>query len=299
MIDLTMVMAFGGVTSFILLLWYLFGDSPSRVEKRLASVSGQQSSMKGTLQRSTLPRIGAMVMPENMTRREMLNRRVIQAGLYHKHSLGLVLGIKLLLMVCPIGIGIGLSGLGFLTLNEAVGFGAFIGLAGTLIPVIGLNYLKSKRQKKIRRSLPDALDVIVICLEGGLSLPASFDRVACELRTAHPMLADEMAILKREIQLGNTTGEALKKFANRFDIEELRSMASVVTQAEKYGASVTKALRVHADTLRLKRHQNAEAMAQKAPVKLVFPTVLFIFPALYIVMMAPAFMTVFDALGDF
>ena len=137
--------------------------------------------------------------------------------------------------------------------------------------------------------------MIVICLEGGLSLPASFDRVASELRTAHPMLADEMAILKREIQLGNTTGEALKKFANRFDIEELRSMASVVTQAEKYGASVTKALRVHADTLRLKRHQNAEAMAQEAPVKLVFPTVLFIFPALYIVMMTPAFMTVFEA----
>ncbi len=263
MIDLTMISAFGAVTSFVLLLWYMFGDTPSRVEQRLASLSGQPSTIAGTLQQKTLPRIGAAFMPDSETRRNKLNDRVRQAGMYRKHALGLVLGVKLLLMVCPIAIGIALSSLGFLTTVEAVAYGCLIGLTGTYIPSLGLGYLKSKRQRKIRRSMPDALDVIVICLEGGLSLPASFDRVASELRTAHPMLADEMAILKREIQLGNTTGEALKKFANRFDIEELRSMASVVTQAEKYGASVTKALRVHADTLRLKRYQNAEAMAQK------------------------------------
>ena len=131
MIDLTMIAAFGGVTSFVLLLWYLFGDTPSRVEHRLASLSGQQSTLGGTLQQSTLPRIGAVFMPDNDIASRQIERSVVQAGLYSKHSLGLVLGIKLLLMVCPIAIGIGLSGLGLLTTIEAVAYGCFVGLAGT------------------------------------------------------------------------------------------------------------------------------------------------------------------------
>jgi tight adherence protein C len=146
--------------------------------------------------------------------------------------------------------------------------------------------------------MPDALDVIVVCVEGGLSLPASFARVSAELREAHPLLADEMSILQREVQLGRTTGEALREFADRFDVDELRSLASVVTQAERFGASIVNALRVHADTLRVKRHQNAEAMAQKAPVKLIFPTVLMIFPALYIVLMGPAAVQLLEMLEN-
>lgn len=298
-IDVTIIAAFFGVVSFVLLLWYVFGDRPTRVDSRLASMGGQQASLGETLQQSTLPKIGAAFMPDKEANRDKLNNRMLQAGLYRKHSLGFFLGLRLLMLVCPVAIGLTLNAVGLLPFAEAVAYGAFAGLAGTLLPALWLGHRKTKRQRLIRRSLPDALDVIVICLEGGLSLPASFDRVASELRTAHPLLADEMSILKREIQLGSTTGEALKKLANRFDIEELRSMASVVSQAELYGASVTKALRVHADTLRLKRHQHAEAEAQKAPVKLVFPTVLCIFPALYIVMMTPAFMTVFDALDVF
>jgi len=108
-----------------------------------------------------------------------------------------------------------------------------------------------------------------------------------------------MAIVQREVQLGRTTGEALKDFANRFDAEELRSLASVVAQSERFGASVVKAMRVHADTLRLKRYQWAEAQAQKAPLKLIFPTVLLIFPALYIVLMGPAGVRVMEMLDRF
>jgi tight adherence protein C len=144
--------------------------------------------------------------------------------------------------------------------------------------------------------MPDALDVIVVCLEGGLSLPGSIHRVSTELRTAHRTLAAEMTIVQREIQLGRSTGEALQRFANRFDVEELRSLASVILQAERFGASVIKALKVHADSLRLKRRQKAEEMAQKASVKLVFPTVLFIFPSLFVVLVGPA---VFDIIGMF
>src|ERR1051326_2623328 len=115
--------------------------------------------------------------------------------------------------------------------------------------------MKKKRQANFRRALPDALDVLGICLEGGLSLPASLKRISSELRMVHPVLAAELAIVQREVQLGRTSGEALRKMGERTDLEELRSLASVILQSEKFGASLVKSLRVHADTLRVKRQQ--------------------------------------------
>src|SRR5207247_8393608 len=109
--------------------------------------------------------------------------------------------------------------------------------------------------------------------EGGLSLPAALQRVASELQAAHPLLAGELAIVQRQVQLGQSTGEALRQFANRADLEEIRGLASVIMQAERFGASLVKALQVHADMLRNKRIQYAEEMAQKAAIKILFPTV--------------------------
>jgi tight adherence protein C len=148
----------------------------------------------------------------------------------------------------------------------------------------------------MRRALPDALDLLVICVEAGLSLPAALVRITKELRSAYPMLALEMMIVHREIQLGHTTGEALKRFGDRFDLEEVRSLASVIRQAERFGASIVNAIRVHAETLRHLRLEQARERAQKATVKLLFPTVLCIFPAMFVVILGPA---VFDILELF
>ncbi len=119
-------------------------------------------------------------------------------------------------------------------------------------------------------------------------MPAAFARVSDELQAAYPMLATEMLILRKEMELGRSTGEAFHDFADRFDAEELRSMAALISQAERFGASLVRTLRIQADSLRLKRHQYAETQAEKAPLKLIFPTVACIFPALYIVLMGPA-----------
>jgi tight adherence protein C len=135
-------------------------------------------------------------------------------------------------------------------------------------------------------------------VEAGLSLPSALVRVSSELRTAHPMLAAEMTIVHREVQLGNSTGMSLRNFADRFDLEEVRSMASVILQAEKFGASIVNALRVHADALRRKRFQQAQERAQKATVKLLFPTVLFIFPAIFFVILGPAAFDIMEVLQD-
>src|SRR5262249_32991220 len=172
--------------------------------------------------------------------------------------------------------------------------GALLGAFGMIGPSLWLDKRKAARQTAFRRALPDALDVMVICLEGGLSLPGAIRRVGGELRTAHPMLAAELNIVQREIQLGRSPGEALQHFATRCDLEEVRGLASVIAQAERFGASIVKALRVHAETLRVKRLQYAEEMAQKAATKLLIPTILCIFPCVFVVVMSPAVIQLMD-----
>ncbi|HUS39536.1 MAG: type II secretion system F family protein [Pirellulales bacterium] len=297
--DITiMISAFAVVASLIVLVSMVLGASEGTSDvAAVATTAGGRVDDRAT--NRSLPKMGSILMPKNESRMSRLKARMLQAGLYKRHSTAIYLGVKFVMMVSPMFVGFILSTVGFVTLRQGLAFGAIVGLVGTVAPSFWLDYEKSKRQKTIRRAMPDALDVIVVCLEGGLSLPASLARVATELHQAHPLLANEMAIVQREVQLGRTTGEALKDFANRFDAEELRSLASVVAQSERFGASVVKAMRVHADTLRLKRYQWAEAQAQKAPLKLIFPTVLLIFPALYIVLMGPAGVRVMEMLDRF
>jgi tight adherence protein C len=157
-----------------------------------------------------------------------------------------------------------------------------------IAPGLWLDYRKNSRQVSLRRGLPDALDMLVLCVEGGVSLTAGLQRVIAELHAAHPLLAAEMDLVQREMLLGVSAGEGLQKLAARADLEEMRNLASVIIQSERYGTSIVKALRIHADTLRQQRQQRAEEMAQKAAVKILFPTLLCIFPAIFIVILGPA-----------
>ena len=188
----------------------------------------------------------------------------------------------------------GLVGLVPVTLGVLVG--TVFSTVGMIGPSFWLDSRKAARQLEFRRALPDVLDVIVICLEGGLSLSGALRYVAEDLRTAHPLMADELNIAQREVQLGLSPGESLRKLAERTDLEEIRSLASVIIQADRLGASLIKSLRTHADTLRLKRRQHAEEMAQKAGTKILFPTILFIFPALFVVILAPGLIQIMEML---
>jgi tight adherence protein C len=137
---------------------------------------------------------------------------------------------------------------------------------------------------------------LVVCLQGGLSVMASLSRVANELAVAHPMLAIEIKIAERQMQMGQTAGEAIRGIADRFDMEDLRAMSSVIKQAERIGASVAMALEAFAENLRLKRSQRAEELAHKAAVKMLIPTVLCIFPAIFVVILGPAAIQVYNTL---
>ena len=247
---------------------------------------------------TALPKLGTALMPSNEGERTFLQTRLIHAGLYGRQTLPIFLGVKLLLIVGPVAAGLTLGLSGLVPIESAVLFSGCLGVAGMIGPGFWLDHRKAKRQQNLRRALPDALDLLVICLEGGLSLPAALRRVGSELSTVHPLLAHELRIVEREIQLGSSTGESLQKLGVRTDLEEIRSMASVITQAERFGASLVKSLRVHAETLRTKRQQCAEEMAAKAAVKVLFPTLLFIFPAIFVVIMGPAAFQIMEQLGE-
>lgn len=145
--------------------------------------------------------------------------------------------------------------------------------------------------------MPDALDLIIVCMDGGLSLPAALNRVTGELRTAHPILSFELNLVQREIQFGHPVGDALRNFGVRCDLDDVRNLAAAVKNAEKFGASMIKTLRTFAETLRLKRQQYAEEMAQKAGTKILFPTLVFIFPAIFLIILGPAAIQLMQTLG--
>lgn len=272
---------------------YFQNQHPLRGEpaqRRSASADVQNAPSRRSQQRVPEPPRGDP--------KSSLRERLVQAGLYKKNSNSFFYFLQFVFGVIPCGVGFFSYTLGLLTIQQAAFMAAITGIAGVVAPGLWLDYCKSTRQTKLRRALPDALDVITVCVEAGLSFNSAIIHVGKELVTAHPMLAMEMMIVHREIQMGNSTGEALKNFAARFDVEELRSLASVVEQSERFGASISAALKVYAESLRVKRMQMAQTRAQKAAVKLLFPTVICIFPALLVVILGPAAFEIFEMLQN-
>ncbi len=250
---------------------------------------GPEISGVGDLARSTLPRLGTLLVAKEEHRVANLRDRLVQAGFYRRNALRAFMGAKLMLMmVLPILFGLVPYLLGWLGLQRGLLFSVVGSALGMLAPNLWLATAVRRRQSALRNALPDALDMLVLCVEGGLSLTAATQRVTAELQVVHPLLGVEMNLFQREIQLGLSAGEAFRKLGERCGLDEVRELASVILQSERYGASVVKALRTHADSWRLERQQRAEEMAQKAAVKILFPTLLFIFPAIFIVLLGPA-----------
>lgn len=293
--------AFVMVSSLVLLVSLLVGGRRTRLDSRLRDLSGQggpamDTITLGKIASTTLPRMGTPFIPTDEGERTKLQTRLIHAGLYRRQAMVVFLGVKVLL-IAPAFLCVAASLMGVVTLWQGLIIGLCLGISGLIGPSFWLDRMKRKRQSNFRRALPDALDVLVICLEGGLSLSAGLRRVSTELRTAHPELASELAIVQREVQLGLTSGEALKKMGERSDLEEVRSLASVILQSERLGASLVKALRVHSESLRLKRYQRAEEKAAVAATKVLFPTLLFILPAVFVVVLGPAAFRLIEMLG--
>ena len=229
-----------------------------------------------------LKRLGAAA-PKSPSEMTKLQRRLVSAG-YRSHEaivffFGIRVGLALLLFVffaSPL-------------LHRPTLLGGLIASAfGYLLPSMVLARLAKRRQHRIRLGLPDALDLLVVSVEAGLGLDQAIQRVGDELGFAHPDLSDELRLINLELRAGKGRAEALHNLAERTDVDDVSSLVAMLIQTDKFGTSVAQSLRVHSDTVRTKRRQRAEEAAAKTGVKMVFPLVFCIFPAIWVVTIGPA-----------
>lgn len=163
--------------------------------------------------------------------------------------------------------------------------------AGFFLPGLWLERQLNIRRREIENGLPDALDLLVVCIEAGSGLDQALMKTSEEIAFTYPALGDELRLLTSEIRAGKTRMEAFKALASRTKVDDVRALVAMLIQTDRFGTSIGQALRTHADTARTKRRQRAEESAQKIGVKLVFPLVLFFFPAFYVVVLGPAIVT--------
>lgn len=171
-----------------------------------------------------------------------------------------------------------------------------LAIVGFYVPTIFIAIRQSQRHAEILSALPDALDLMVVCVEAGLGLGAALQRVGQEIRLASPGLSEELSLVNQEMQTGVSRIDALRNLAERTGVEDIFSLVAMLIQTDKLGTSIAMSLRAHADSMRTRRRQRAEQLARKASIKLAFPLVLLIFPALLVVILGPAGIQILKAL---
>jgi tight adherence protein C len=232
------------------------------------------------------------VLPKSPQEVSVAEKRLIRAGFREEGHVRLLYGAKVLtpLFLCVL---VPISGVTH-QLNPFYAYVLALGL-GYLAPDFWLGRRMKQRQTNIRLGLPDSLDLMVVCIEAGLSLDQAVSRTADEMQASQPELSDELRLVILEQRAGRPRLDAWRNFAERVDLEVVRTLVSSIVQADQFGTSIAKTLRVYADGLRTRRRQQVEEMAAKTAVKLVFPLVFFIFPALFVVALGPSILAIQDS----
>jgi tight adherence protein C len=270
-------------------LYYALASGESGIVRRLsrlAAAPGEErpdafAEEQKERARDVLASIGKLVPGGAQSRSVLMMTR---AGYRSPTAILVVRGLKVVLPIALLG-AVYFSG--FYESNPLLILGGAV-LAGILLPEIWILWRVSVRQDRLRRGLPDALDLLVICVEAGLGLDQALLRVTQELKVVHPELSDELQLVNMEMRVGKSRIDALRDLARRTGVEDVKSLVAMLAQTERFGTSIASSLRVHSDDLRTRRRQRAEEMSAKTSVKMVPVLVLFIFPALMVVILGPA-----------
>ena len=283
------LLAFLFATLIVMGAAYVFAPAgPSTIERRLGELTGaaarpvdpntgyERAVVDGLKRLSRF----APKSPSEMTK---LQQRLVVAGFRNREAILIFLGIR---------IGFALLTFALLATPILVRPNMFVALGGCgfgyLLPSMVLGRLAKRRQHRILLGLPDVLDLLVVSVEAGLGLDQAIQRVGDELAFAHPDLSGELRLINLELRAGKARTEALRNLADRTQVDDLSSLVAMLVQTDKFGTSVAQSLRVHSETLRTKRRQRAEEAAAKTGVKMVFPLVFCIFPAIWVVTIGPA-----------
>ncbi len=303
---LILLSAFTAASLLVVAAYYLFSSQPRQLAERLEEVSRQAGGtmtapavavpFTEVLQRIIRP-FGRVIAPGPKAT-VMLKRRLQQAGIYGEHAtVNYSAGRFILAVGMPF---VALTGLQFAGANALRFFFFFpvLALLGFGFPGMWLSSKINRRKLLIRNGLADACDLMVSCVEAGLSLNAALIRVSNELNFAHPDIAKEFSVTSLEIRAGNSREDGLRHLGERTGVKDLKSFAAMLIQTDKFGTSIARALRVFSDTLRTKRRQRAEEAAAKTTIKLVFPLVFFIFPAILLLILGPGVIRLMESFAN-
>ncbi len=283
------------LTAGSLTYWWLARNAPEQRRLRAFAQPGGSGVVIGGPTALTetpdpvLQRLSRLVpkSPKDMTR---IQRRLARAG--HPHPSA---AVYYALAEVTLPVVLGLSTIVLFGMRGGLLLAVFLAILGYLAPGLWVERQTRLRQKAIRNGLPDALDLLTVCVEAGSGLDQALAKTSNELHHVHPALADELQTINTEIRAGKPRMEALKNFAQRTGVPDVQTLVSMLTQTDRFGTSVADALRVQSDTSRTKRRQDAEERAGKVGVKLVFPLALCLFPALYVVCFGPVVVKVYRA----
>ena len=246
----------------------------------------------------TLRALGHLIKPKNGEDLSHLRKMFLKAGYRNENSPIVFFGVKVFLtaLLPFLFFMVKLSFLRTLPSLTAMLIAIFSALMGFYAPNLWLRLKVDTRKEKILLGLPDALDLMVVCAEAGVGLDSAIHRVGEEMKLTNKPLSEEFKLMNLELRAGKQRRDALKNLALRTDLDDVKSLVTLLVQTERFGTSIAQALRVHSDSMRTKRFQRAEEVAVKLPVKLLFPLIFFIFPSLFVAVLGPAALRVYRTL---
>ncbi len=305
--ELIIAVGFFGVISG-LVYFVLASRSPvadEAIQRRLDSI-GVQAQSRGPIrlhddEETTMwERVanfffGDKEMPDRFS---SISRRLHQAGYRGHRAIRIFWGLRLFLCMA---LGFGSMLLAWISQSSMKDFlmlGGFAALVGYMLPFVTIYRKARMRVREMRETLPDALDLIVVCVEAGMGVDAALNRVGREQNEQGLALGEELLLATQEMQAGAVRKEALTRLAERVGVDEFRGLVTFLTQTEEMGGSIARSLRVYAETMRDKRSQAAEEAARKTVIKLIFPLVFFILPAIFIILLGPPGLGIMEMLSD-
>jgi tight adherence protein C len=267
------------------------------VRRRLAEVTSPQVGTAPVLDLGWLVGpLARFVMPKASTERDSTQTHLVQAGFRTPQALRNFYGAKFLLAIAlPLAVLVAARWLPQLTTNMIGFFMILAALLGVRLPDRVLEHVRQRRIKRLRNGLPDALDLLVVCVESGLGLAPAIERVARELEFSHPDLGQELSLVNAEMRAGVERPVALRNLASRTGVDDINGLVGLLVQTIRFGTSVGEALRVYSEEFRDKRMQKAEEQAAKIGTKMIFPLVLCLFPSFFIVAIGPAVLRIIAA----
>lgn len=302
MIWILTILTFLATAGVVVAMVYAFSPGEVSIATRLARLAGiagpVEDEQKFTERqkervRDTLANVGKMLPAASTEKASRTKLLMMRAGYRSPEGLLAMRGVKLIFPIATLA-GVYFSGLYRINafLLPLIAFAL-----GYLLPDMWLTWRVSVRQRQLRRALPDALDLLVICVEAGLGLDQAIMKVSQDMKIAHPELSEELQFVNLEMRVGKTRIDALRELARRTGLDDIKSLVGMLIQTERFGTSIAQSLRIYSDDMRLKRRQRAEEMSAKTSVKMVPPLVFFIFPALMVVILGPAIITLIHQLG--